>query len=109
MQYAVAFAALYIAVFFTLVYLKNLSKIPHEKHIESDWEPNVTVLIPAYNEEAGISKCIGSVLSLDYPKEKLEIIVLDDGSVDNTAEIANSFGPRGVQVISKSNSGKADS
>lgn len=55
----------------------------------------VTVVVPAYNEEKTIASCIKSVLSQDY--RPLEVIVVDDGSKDGTAEIARSFG--GVKTV----------
>ncbi len=55
----------------------------------------VTVVIPAYNEEKTIAPCIKSVLSQDY--RPLEVIVVDDGSKDGTAQIAAGF--RGVKVV----------
>jgi putative glycosyltransferase (exosortase G-associated) len=50
--------------------------------------PTVSVVIPAYNEEELIERCINSVKAQDYPNSKLEIIVVDDGSLDHTAKIA---------------------
>ena len=41
--------------------------------------PKITVVIPAYNIETLLEKCVGSVAEQDYPKVKLEIIVVDDG------------------------------
>jgi cellulose synthase/poly-beta-1,6-N-acetylglucosamine synthase-like glycosyltransferase len=64
------------------------------------------VIVPAYNEEAGIAATIGSLLDTDYPG-RLEVIVVDDGSTDRTAEIAASFtGVPGVRLIRKPNGGK---
>jgi cellulose synthase/poly-beta-1,6-N-acetylglucosamine synthase-like glycosyltransferase/spore germination protein YaaH/peptidoglycan/xylan/chitin deacetylase (PgdA/CDA1 family) len=71
-----------------------------------DYQPRVTVLVPAYNEEAVICDTIGSALSSDYPK--LEILVVDDGSIDRTAELVRAnFGrdPR-VRLLLQSNHGK---
>src|SRR3954466_5941223 len=48
--------------------------------------PGVTVLIPAYDEEAVIAASVAAVLASDYPV--LEVLVLDDGSKDRTAEVA---------------------
>jgi cellulose synthase/poly-beta-1,6-N-acetylglucosamine synthase-like glycosyltransferase len=50
--------------------------------------PKVSILIPAYNEEKNIGKCIKNVKKMNYPKNLLEIIVVDDGSSDRTYEIA---------------------
>jgi cellulose synthase/poly-beta-1,6-N-acetylglucosamine synthase-like glycosyltransferase len=49
--------------------------------------PPVSVLIPARNEEIVIRKTLEKILSLDYPRKKMEVIVIDDGSADNTASI----------------------
>ena len=55
--------------------------------IQDDALPALSVLIPARNEEIVISRTLEKILSLDYPKEKLEVIVVDDGSTDKTAAI----------------------
>ena len=65
--------------------------------------PLVSVIIPAYNEEKNIGKCIEAVLSLEYPKSKLEVIVVDDGSTDNTFKIARSYK---VKVYRRRHEGK---
>jgi cellulose synthase/poly-beta-1,6-N-acetylglucosamine synthase-like glycosyltransferase len=62
-------------------------------------EPRVTVLITAFNEEAAISDKIINTLNLDYPADKLEILVASDGSTDGTEEIVRSFAPRGVKLF----------
>jgi cellulose synthase/poly-beta-1,6-N-acetylglucosamine synthase-like glycosyltransferase len=67
--------------------------------------PSVTVLIPAYNEEKVLARTIESVLEASYPDK--EIIVVDDGSKDQTHRIAQSYNNRGVIVIHRPNGGKA--
>ncbi|MBI4173957.1 MAG: glycosyltransferase family 2 protein [Candidatus Aenigmarchaeota archaeon] len=64
----------------------------------------VSVVIPAYNEAEGIADCISSVLSSGYPRQLLEVIVVDDGSDDATAAIARKMGAR---VIMAKHAGKA--
>ena len=49
--------------------------------------PSVTVVVPARNEEATIGPCLDSILALDYPADRLEVIVVDDDSQDRTAEV----------------------
>jgi cellulose synthase/poly-beta-1,6-N-acetylglucosamine synthase-like glycosyltransferase/peptidoglycan/xylan/chitin deacetylase (PgdA/CDA1 family) len=66
--------------------------------------PGVTVVVPAYNEAAGIAACVRSLAACDYPF--FEIVVVDDGSTDDTAEIARSLGIDGVRVITQVNGGK---
>lgn len=65
----------------------------------------VTVLIPAYNEEAGIEATIRSLLASTH--QHLQIIVIDDGSTDRTADIAARTGDPRVLVIRQPNAGKA--
>jgi biofilm PGA synthesis N-glycosyltransferase PgaC len=71
--------------------------------------PGVTVLIPAYNEAAVVAACVTAARAVDYPV--LEILVLDDGSADRTAEVAAAAatGDARVEVIRDStNKGKAE-
>src|ERR1700734_2386197 len=71
-----------------------------------EYKPQVTVLIPAYNEEAAIVQTVKAALACDYPK--LEILVMDDGSTDQTPDLVRAnFGndPR-VRMISQPNRGK---
>jgi len=53
--------------------------------------PSVTVIIPVRNRPEDISECLTSLIKLDYPAEKIEIIVVDDASDDNTPEVVSSF------------------
>jgi cellulose synthase/poly-beta-1,6-N-acetylglucosamine synthase-like glycosyltransferase len=61
--------------------------------------PRVTVVVPAYNEEEIIRRKIENTLGLDYPREKLDIVVISDGSTDGTVRIASEYATRGVAVI----------
>lgn len=65
----------------------------------SDIEPNVTVLITAFNEETAIRAKIENTLCLEYPADKLEILVASDGSTDATDDIVREFEPRGVRLF----------
>lgn len=69
--------------------------------------PNVSILVPAYNEGHVIEKSLERLMGIDYPRDKLDIIVIDDGSIDNTYAIAKKFEARNVRVLRKRNSGKA--
>lgn len=60
--------------------------------------PAVTVIITAYNEERDLAAKLENTLALDYPKEKLEIIVASDCSSDRTDDIAREFATRGVRL-----------
>ncbi|HET8760886.1 MAG TPA: glycosyltransferase family 2 protein [Nitrospiria bacterium] len=62
-------------------------------------EPTVTFLITAYNEEKNIAQKLENTLSLDYPHEKLDVLVALDGSTDRTEDIVRGFADRGVRVV----------
>ncbi|MBS0639451.1 MAG: glycosyltransferase [Acetobacteraceae bacterium] len=66
--------------------------------------PTVSVLIPAYNAATHLARSVDSVLAQTH--QPLEILVIDDGSRDRTAEVAGSFGPP-VRLIRKENGGPA--
>jgi cellulose synthase/poly-beta-1,6-N-acetylglucosamine synthase-like glycosyltransferase len=70
----------------------------------ADVEPTVTLVIAAYNEEPVIARRLENLLALDYPRDKLEIVVTSDASTDRTEEIALSF--PGVRVVSNPRGGK---
>ncbi len=101
--YISCYFGLFTSILFFLAFFENRDalKNPALKHF-----PKVTVAIPAYNEEKTIAATIDSVLALDYPKEKLEIIVVDDGSTDNTLQIIKQYGGKGVKIFHKENGGK---
>ncbi|MFD1934440.1 bifunctional polysaccharide deacetylase/glycosyltransferase family 2 protein [Nonomuraea mangrovi] len=71
------------------------------------WEapPPVTVIVPAFNEEAGIQATVMSLVQTTYTGE-LEVIVVDDGSTDATADLAAALGLPNVRVIRQPNGGK---
>ncbi|NIQ15875.1 MAG: glycosyltransferase [Candidatus Dadabacteria bacterium] len=65
------------------------------------WEPTVSIIISAYNEELSLREKIENTLALDYPKEKKEIIIASDASTDRTDDIVKSFQSEGVVLIRK--------
>ena len=62
------------------------------------FEPSVSVIVTAYNEERDLAAKLENTLALDYPRELLEIIVASDCSNDHTDEIAQAFADRGVRL-----------
>lgn len=70
------------------------------KHVDRmPFEPTVSLIITAYNEERDIHAKLQNTLRLEYPKEKLEIIVVSDCSSDRTDEIVREFAPDGVRLL----------
>lgn len=61
--------------------------------------PSATLLISAHNEEGIIGEKIENALSLDYPRESLEVLVVSDASDDRTDEIVKASAPRGVRLV----------
>ena len=73
----------------------------------ADVTPAVTILIPAYNEEHSLGPKLESCLALDYPKDRLQVLVLSDGSTDRTNAIASGYADRGVELLAfEQNRGK---
>ena len=84
--WTVSLIGLILGIFWlNLLFFKESKKIRLKKFVK------VSVIIPAHNEEDTIGKTIKSLLKLKYPKDKLEIIVVDDESNDNTADAAKKF------------------
>lgn len=61
--------------------------------------PLVTIVIPAYNEEKQIAGAIDALLAQDYPKDRLQILILSDASSDRTDEIVRTYASRGVELM----------
>ena len=98
--------ALYFSFLLLLLSFKNEPYLMESGKLTRD-VPSLTVLVPAYNEEGTIADTIKSLLNSDYPKDKLEILIINDGSTDNTAKIVREF--KGVKLFDKENTGKANS
>ena len=101
--YTVTYFGLFTSLFFLLTLYENKHKIKNPKLTHY---PTVTIAVPAFNEEKTILKTIKSLLNLDYPINKLKIIVIDDGSTDNTYSIAKSITDPRLIVYTKKNGGK---
>ncbi|MGH2984113.1 MAG: glycosyltransferase family 2 protein [Solirubrobacterales bacterium] len=104
-------AALGLIVYAHLGYpllLWGLAALFGEDESASEWRgdlPLVTLIVPAYNEQEMIERRVANALELDYPRERLQLIVASDGSSDGTAELARAAGadrvlelPRGGKV-----------
>lgn len=98
-------ALFWFAVIFTLyayigypVLIIAWAKLKKRKNHSLKFLPQVTLLIPAYNEEVFIAQKLENSLALDYPPEKLQILVVADGSSDRTPDIVREFSDRGVEL-----------
>jgi len=99
--------ALYFVVFWLLVLFEGK---PEEKQKKLKKFPLVTVVIPAYNEEKRIKRTLTSIIKLEYPKNKLEFIIVNDGSTDKTKEITEKIIKENrkfnIKLINQENRGK---
>lgn len=101
------FIGLYMTILLLTIYIQNRSKM--FSYPIGRIEP-VSIIVPCYNASANIGRTIESLLNLDYPHDKIEIIIVDDKSSDNSVEIARGYARKynNVRVIvNKRNSGKA--
>lgn len=107
------FFTMFFQSFLMLSLFDSKKKIKKEDSLPTTRYPEVTIAVPCWNEEKTLEKTIESLLALDYPKEKLHIIIIDDGSKDNTFIIAErlrekqlSIGGSTIITIKKENGGK---
>src|SRR3989344_3060163 len=94
-------------LFFFLVFIFSIfiiSKFFRKEDMH--FEPNVSIVVPAYNEEKNIENCLSSIFSQDYPKNKMEIIVVDDGSTDSTIKIIKKY--KNVKILEQNHLGKVE-
>ncbi|HEY3105010.1 MAG TPA: glycosyltransferase family 2 protein [Pyrinomonadaceae bacterium] len=75
-----------------------VANVRPRRHRTTAFEPSVSFIITAYNEERDLAAKLENTLALDYPKELLEIIVASDASSDRTDEIVQQFASRGVKL-----------
>lgn len=107
--YVLLFITTYFEVFLLVTYFRERNKFKETKPSPRAPEkyPSVTIMVPAWNEEKTISGTVNSLLQLDYPKNLLNIFIVDDGSTDKTFEVANGFlNEPQVKVFRKENGGK---
>lgn len=103
-SYIFIFLGLYFEVFLIISFLE---KKPINKENNNCELPEVTIIVPCFNEQDTISGTIHSLLRLNYPKEKLSIFVINDGSTDNTQKTLEQFRetPQ-IRLLEKENGGK---
>ncbi len=105
-----AYPFLFIAIFFeSFVLVTLLSKPARAARARTQGEttPSVAVIVPCWNEASTIAATCDSLLALQYPKERLEIILVDDGSTDATPEVMAHFAQHPqVRIVRKENGGK---
>ncbi len=106
--YVFAFISVYVQIFFLVTFLeKRKHIIKHPDNLELNNYPTVTIAVPCYNEEKTIKKTVESLLALDYPKDKMTIFLIDDGSKDGTWDLIRGLdNGANVRAFHKENGGK---
>lgn len=103
--YSANFITLYLVILWLVVFWQNKNNI-YKPKLKKNF-PSVSIIVPCFNEERTIIKTVRSLLDLDYPKNKLEIIVIDDGSKDRTYQRAEKLlKHKQVKLFHKENGGK---
>ena len=103
--YILVFYSLFVSFFYLMLFLEFLGK----KNIKNKRFGEITVIIPTYNNERIIEETIMSVFNQKYPKDKIKLIVVNDGSTDKTLEILKRISKETgkIQIYSIKNSGKS--
>ena len=106
--YVFAFISVYVQMFFLVTFVQKRKQIVYSpENLELDNYGTVTIMVPCYNEEKTLEKTIKSLLALDYPKEKLIIFIVDDGSRDGTWNLMQQYiGHPNIKIFHKENGGK---
>jgi poly-beta-1,6-N-acetyl-D-glucosamine synthase len=109
--YFFLFVGIYFEVFILFTYIVHRKQIKADERrvFERECEyPSATIVVPVWNEETTVGGTIKSLLSLNYPKDKLKIVVVDDGSTDNTWHIIQEYAKQYPQIETyhKENGGK---
>jgi cellulose synthase/poly-beta-1,6-N-acetylglucosamine synthase-like glycosyltransferase len=97
---ALAMVALLVYVYAGYpILLAFVSAFFRRKRPDPGHTPPLSVLICAYNEEAAIARKIQQTLALEYPPDKLQVLVVSDGSTDRTDEVVRGFGDPRVELL----------
>ncbi len=91
-------AVIYVYVGYPVFVYLLAKAFPRKTRCE-EIQPAVTLLFAALNEEKVISRKLDNSLALDYPRDRLQILVVNDGSVDRTAEIVEQYREKGVELV----------
>ena len=105
LMYPFLFLSMFFQVLMLVSFFENKKKIDEEEfdHVLHTY-PTVSVAVPCWNEERTLAATLDSLLALDYPKDKLTVYVVDDGSKDRTLAIAKEYEakyPGIIQAIHK--------
>ncbi|MEN9649329.1 MAG: hypothetical protein RL094_296 [Candidatus Parcubacteria bacterium] len=90
-SHSLLFVTIYVQIFLLVTLFENRRTIKNKGSLTLDRHPTVTILVPVFNEERTVENTIRSLLGLNYPAEHLKIMVVDDGSKDNTWNLVQKY------------------
>lgn len=106
LTYPFIFIVVFFEVFLLVTFLSEPAR-ERRSRPRTTKTPSVAVIVPCWNEGDTIKGTVESLLALDYPKDKLEIVLVNDGSTDNTAAVMDSYADNPqITIIHKENGGK---
>jgi cellulose synthase/poly-beta-1,6-N-acetylglucosamine synthase-like glycosyltransferase len=113
-QSVILYFTLFVTLFFEIFLLITYFEVREELKLEEKLlnkgisrYPSVSIVVPCFNEEKTVASTVESLLSLDYPQDKLSLILVDDGSSDGTWQVLKRYGGHpGIEIYTKENGGK---
>ena len=95
--FAIGFCAyvVYPAILWITTRVYSASSLPTET---AEW-PSVTITVPVYNAVSSIGNTLHLLMDLDYPRDRLQVLVLSDASTDGTDDVVRGFATRGVELV----------
>jgi cellulose synthase/poly-beta-1,6-N-acetylglucosamine synthase-like glycosyltransferase len=106
--FTLLFISIYFEVFLLMAFLqRRFGKFQSVPSPAESPLPSVAIVVPCFNESTTVRGTVNSLLALDYPANLLEILIVDDGSTDDTLQIVQDFrSDSRVRIFSKGNGGK---
>lgn len=98
---------IYILILYPLLLAFNIRKKRPPVRKDPGFRATVTVVMAVYNGAAFIRQKLESILDLDYPHELMQILIVSDGSTDETESIVKQYSSRGVELLVRQHAGKA--
>ena len=88
----------YPAILWVLTRGRPATTVPPAEPDGGEW-PTISISLPAFNEEGSIATTLDSLLRIDYPPERRQIVVVSDASTDGTDDVVRSYADRGVELV----------
>ena len=105
--YGFLFVSVFFEIFLLLSFLESYNHSKKKTNPVADNYLSATIIVPCFNEERSLFGTIDSLLALDYPQDKLKIMIIDDGSTDNSWNLMQKYKSHPlIQIFHKENGGK---